>query len=248
MFGTLLESRARRERAGKGAVVSVVVHAGLIVLAVAATAAAGTGPIDHEERVVSITPPVTEIADPPPPRPPDEVPTGPVAPDAVGGAPILVPPIDVPDALPAIDATAAETRAEDFARGARRAGELPAGTAAPGADGTPILAFQADKPVVAVGGCAPRFPDVLRSANVEGEVLALLRSANVEGEVLAQFVVDAEGRADASTFKVLKSSHELFAAAVKSCLPSMRFIPAEAGGRRVSQIVQQPFVFALDRR
>jgi periplasmic protein TonB len=235
MFGTLLESRARRERAGKGAVVSVVVHAGLIVLAVAATAAAGTGPIDHEERVVSITPPVTEIADPPPPRPPDEVPTGPVAPDAVGGAPILVPPIDVPDALPAIDATAAETRAEDFARGARRAGELPAGTPAPGADGTPILAFQADKPVLAVGGCAPRFPDVLRSANVEGEVLA-------------QFVVDAEGRADASTFKVLKSSHELFAAAVKSCLPSMRFIPAEAGGRKVSQIVQQPFVFALDRR
>lgn len=235
MFGTLLESRARRERAGKGAVVSVVVHAGLIVLAVAATAAAGTGPIDHEERVVSITPPVTEIADPPPPRPPDEVPTGPVAPDAVGGGPILVPPIDVPEALPPIDATAAETRAEDFARGARRAGELPAGTPAPGADGTPILDFQADKPVVAVGGCAPRFPDTLRSANVEGEVLA-------------QFVVDAEGRADASTFKVLKSSHELFAAAVKSCLPSMRFIPAEAGGRKVSQIVQQPFVFALDRR
>lgn len=234
MFGTLLESRARRERAGKGAVVSVVVHAGLIVLAVAATAAAGTGPIDHEERVVSITPPVTEIADPPP-RPPDEVPTGPVAPDAVGGGPILVPPIDVPEALPPIDATAAETRAEDFARGARRAGELPAGTPAPGADGTPILDFQADKPVVAVGGCAPRFPD-------------MLRSANVEGEVLAQFVVDAEGRADASTFKVLKSSHELFAAAVKSCLPSMRFIPAEAGGRKVSQIVQQPFVFALDRR
>ena len=38
----------------------------------------------------------------------------------------------------------------------------------------------------------------------------MLRSANVEGEVLAQFVVDTTGRADMSTFKVLKSTHELF--------------------------------------
>ena len=38
----------------------------------------------------------------------------------------------------------------------------------------------------------------------------MLRSANVEGEVLAQFVVDTTGRAEMGTFKVLKSSHDLF--------------------------------------
>ena len=38
----------------------------------------------------------------------------------------------------------------------------------------------------------------------------MLRSANVEGEVLAQFVVDTTGRYESGTFKVLKSSNEQF--------------------------------------
>ena len=75
----------------------------------------------------------------------------------------------------------------------------------------------------------------------------MLKSANVEGEVLAQFVVDTTGRADMSTFKVLKSSHELFTTAVRNVLPQMRFYPAEIGGRKVKQMVQQPFTFALTK-
>jgi protein TonB len=69
----------------------------------------------------------------------------------------------------------------------------------------------------------------------------------VEGEVLAQFVVDTTGRADMSTFKVLKSSHELFTQSVRNVLPNMRFYPAEIGGRKVKQMVQQPFTFALTK-
>jgi len=69
----------------------------------------------------------------------------------------------------------------------------------------------------------------------------------VEGEVLAQFVVDTTGRADMSTFKVLKSSHELFTQSVRNVLPQMRFYAAEIGGRKVKQMVQQPFTFALTK-
>ena len=75
----------------------------------------------------------------------------------------------------------------------------------------------------------------------------MLRSSNVEGEVLAQFVVDTTGRADMSQFKVLKSSHDLFTNAVKSFLGGARFYPAEIGGRKVKQLVQQPFNFTLTR-
>ena len=84
------------------------------------------------------------------------------------------------------------------------------------------------------GNPGPRYPD-------------MLRSANVEGEVLAQFVVDTTGRADMSTFKVLKSSHDLFTNAVHSTLPNMRFYAAEIGGRKVKQLVQMPFQFALTK-
>jgi hypothetical protein len=32
---------------------------------------------------------------------------------------------------------------------------------------------------------------------------------------------------------------------VRAVLPALRFLPAEAGGRRVRQLVRQPFTFAL---
>ena len=99
----------------------------------------------------------------------------------------------------------------------------------------PYFDFQVEKQVAFVAGsAAPRYPDELRKRHVEGEVLA-------------QFVVDATGRPDASTFKVLKSSDELFASAVRSALGGMRFKPAEVGGRAVKQVVQMPFVFSLSR-
>jgi protein TonB len=46
---------------------------------------------------------------------------------------------------------------------------------------------------------------------------------------------------------VLKSSHELFTQAVKNALPNMRFYPAEVGGKKVKQLVQQPFTFSLSK-
>lgn len=93
--------------------------------------------------------------------------------------------------------------------------------------------FQVESPVsVAESGSQARYPDILRQAGVEGEVLA-------------QFVVDTSGHAEASTFKALKSTHQLFTEAVRTALPGMRFVPAQVGGRRVRQLVQQPFTFAI---
>ena len=56
---------------------------------------------------------------------------------------------------------------------------------------------------------------------------------------------ERSGGAGAGPFRGLKSSHELFPAAVRNALPSMRFLPAEVGGRKVKQLVQQPFTFAI---
>ena len=84
------------------------------------------------------------------------------------------------------------------------------------------------------GTGVPRYPDILRSAGVEGEVLA-------------QFVVDTTGRVELNTYKTIRKSHDLFEAALRSALPNMRFLPAEVGGRKVKQLVQQPFVFALQK-
>ena len=76
---------------------------------------------------------------------------------------------------------------------------------------------------------------------------AALRAAKIHGEVLAQFVVDVHGRVEPGTFKAVKSDHALFTQAVSDALPGLRFEPAEVGGKKVRQLVQQPFTFALSR-
>lgn len=93
---------------------------------------------------------------------------------------------------------------------------------------------QVEKPVAArPGSKGPEFP-------------VMMRASGVEGTVLAMFVVDTNGAAELSTFKVVKSDHESFTNSVRDALPEMRFLPAQIGGRKVRQLVQQPFMFDLD--
>jgi protein TonB len=102
----------------------------------------------------------------------------------------------------------------------------------PSAQNDVYFEFQVEKRVAALpGNPAPRYPDVLRAAQVEGQVLS-------------QFVVDTAGRADTATFKVIKSAHDLFTMAVKRNLPLMEFSPAEVNGRKVKQLVQMSFMFS----
>jgi TonB family protein len=72
---------------------------------------------------------------------------------------------------------------------------------------------------------------------------ASLRSTKVEGEVLVAFVVDTSGLAIPSSLKVLRSTDSLFTAAVRDAIVDMRFVPAQFNGRKVKQLVQQPFFF-----
>jgi TonB family protein len=99
----------------------------------------------------------------------------------------------------------------------------------------PYFEFQVEHPVIpAPGNMGPRYPDSLKVAGVEGVVLA-------------QFVVDTNGYVLPGSFKVLKSDHDMFTRAVASALPNVRFIPAEVGGKKVRQVVQQPFQFSLSK-
>jgi protein TonB len=72
-----------------------------------------------------------------------------------------------------------------------------------------------------------------------------LRSAGMEGRVVAEFVIDTMGRAELATFRAVESAHKLFTRAVRDALVRMRFAPAEAHGRLVRVLVRQDFVFEL---
>lgn len=96
--------------------------------------------------------------------------------------------------------------------------------------------YQVEKPAVALPDSpAPIYP-------------AALRSAHIQGKVYAQFVVNRTGQVEPGSVKLTKSTNQAFASAVLEALPKMRFTPADVGGVRVKQLVQQPFTFALSAK
>ena len=88
----------------------------------------------------------------------------------------------------------------------------------------------------------PAERDPLSAAPVYPEIL---RTNGIEGHVVAQYVIDTTGYADASSFRVMDTSHPLFTGAVREAIPGMHFRPAELAGKRVRQIVQQEFKFVI---
>jgi protein TonB len=59
------------------------------------------------------------------------------------------------------------------------------------------------------------------------------------------FVVDTTGRIDTTTIEVPPSVHVQFAKAVRDVLVLWHFYPAEVRGRRVRQLMEQPFEFRI---
>ncbi len=229
MFNNLLESKAKKQKSPGGMFVSAVLHVLIIFLAVKATLNAGQKKEKREEKVDFVE---VKKDEPPPPKekPPEVV----VAPPPKGFQ-TLTAPVNIPDVLPDIDLSKKATNEADFTGKGAQGGRDKGVVGAPPSDNQVYFEYQVEKPVMSVPGSpSPRYPDILKSAGVEGEVVV-------------SFEVDTTGRANVASLKILKSTHDLFAAAVRTALPSMRFLPAEAGGKKVRQLVQQPFVFNIQK-
>jgi protein TonB len=233
MFNNLVESKKKSTRKMGGTIFSFVAHYGLILFVIYTSAQAATqddGP--KQEKVDFVEVKKEEAPKPKEPPPPELV----AAPPPPKGFQVLTAPVEIPNVLPDIDLTRRVTNEADFT-GKGAAGGFSTGAevkTAPREDNT-YFEFQVEKPVMqAPNSPTPQYPDILRQAGVEGEALV-------------SFVVDTTGRADVASFKVIRTTHELFATAVKNALPRMRFIPAEVGDKKVRQLVQQPFSFAITK-
>ena len=93
------------------------------------------------------------------------------------------------------------------------------------------LEFQVEQTAKIRNAVTPIYPD-------------RLRAAKVEGLVLVQFVVNENGSAQMESFKVLRSTDNEFSEAVKKAVNASSFHPAEIKGKKVKQLVQQPYKFA----
>jgi protein TonB len=216
-----------------GTTFSIVLHTVLIGAAVYATARAGVK--DEKAKAEKIQ--FVEMKKEPPkvpdkPPPPKEVVVKPPPPK---GFQVLRAPVRIDIKIPEIDLSKAITNENDFSGKGVKGGTGSGVVGGIANTNQTYFEFQVEKP-------AESLPD-----NPKPKYPSVLESSGIAGEVQAQFMVKSEGKADMDTFKVLKSTNELFTQAVKNVLPRMRFSPAQIGGKPVNQLVQQAFQFAVPR-
>jgi TonB family protein len=226
MLQLLLESGApRRVRSAGWTMASVMTHAAIVTAAIAATSQAITGIADDPSAI-----PDVRYVKPAMPQPRDEPRT---APARSWPVPAVhdIPPIAIPS-IPTVDVAAPFS--DDIVR------ILGPGIATPNAPrGTPSGGIHTDVSVDRIvlsrpGNSRPDYPDALRSAALEGDVLVA-------------FVVDSLGLVETRSIRILESTHDLFSEAVRRWLPRTRYIPAEVRGTRVRQLVQQRVGFTIRR-
>ena len=223
-----LESAGTRRRSVRSMVPSIAFHAGVVFLAVRATANAALAPATspQESPLVQFAPPPSARSAPargssrarPNPRlPRTDIP---VVSFTVGQIPPALP--TQSQGLPTVD---------EF-----RSGALPpAGAGRPGEVGTTsvLRGDEVDRQVEPLGGGPrPDYPDALRAASVGGTVVA-------------EFVVDSSGRPEPASFRAIRADDPRFVTAVRAAVLRARFRPAEAAGKHVRQLVQEPFTFAI---
>ena len=232
MFQLLLESNATPTSRIGGSLFSTVGHMAMVAAAVTLTSLTPKRWLDTTEYRASFVP----VAPAPLVR---QAPTAQTSHSSASsapahGAPSLIVAPEITLGLPSIDVNLSVSQSEPlFGLG----GGQPDGTAASGAvgatDGSPWSAEQVDKPVILQPGApSPAYPETLRSAGIAGSVVV-------------EFVVDTLGWVEAGSLSLLQSDHLQFSSAVERVVPRLRFVPAEARGRKVRQRVRLPFRFDL---
>lgn len=154
-----------------------------------------------------------------------------IAPISVGGT-AVVPEIDLSNTVNGIDSALVPTK---------RVSELvPALVPVRSATGSgggrregPYTKDDVDKVVVPFpNNPKPRYPGAMQRQGIEASFVA-------------QFVVDSTGRVDEKTLVFPPNARSQFTDEVRRTLRRSRYYPAEVGGQRVMQLVEQRFTFIL---
>jgi periplasmic protein TonB len=149
-------------------------------------------------------------------------------------APPLIAPIDIPTSLPDIDYSAVATESVSFGNTTESLARTVIGGAnAVLGPGNAYSEFVVDKTVwPRKGNPMPHYP-------------GSLERAGVEARFVVRFVVDSTGKVDPKQMDFPQTAERGFIESVKYALLRSRYFPAELGGVRVRQIVQQEFVFLI---
>ena len=239
MLTVLLESRAARQRRVGSTILSALAHGTVIAAVVALTLPdrgnARQGPDAAAVAPVTYVHPVAPAPDARAAAPRTDAPTEPSIPRI--DLPTIDAPVITPTEIPPVDLSVPATTSDQILIGHRSSASSFGASS------------QSGIPVGGTGGVSDatavdRAPRILGRA-IEPRYPAALRSAGVQGHVLAEFVVDTTGRAELGTLRFPELTNPLFGDAVREALARYRFTPGELAGRKVRTRVAVPFEFRL---
>ncbi|MGH7513807.1 MAG: energy transducer TonB [Gemmatimonadales bacterium] len=221
---TLLESHRSFFQVTECALVSVLAHAGLVWLAVGATAEGTRIPTDEREaRVFFLLPPDRVAVRS---RQVETIQWGRLGQDLENGRLLVT----LGESRP-MRTLARAARGPRDRSGAR--GQLPFGPTSPFVPDSVFSVLQVDQLVERYEtSAAPVYPS---------DLLAI----GAEGQVDATYVVDTIGVVDTTSIEVQRSDDPRFTQSVRNALGLMRFRPARRDGRKVRQLVEQRFRFRI---
>jgi protein TonB len=104
----------------------------------------------------------------------------------------------------------------------------------PGGAALPLDARVVEDPPVLLAHPAVRYPEVLRQAGIEGEVMI-------------EAVLDTLGRVETGSARVVRGAHALMDAEAMSVVGGSRYRPGRMGSHAVRVRIQVPVRFALRR-
>jgi protein TonB len=235
MFERMIESAPARRRSAAQVVVSVAVHAGLVVVAVRATSAVAAPGAERPRPDTLIW-----TTDPAPPATTPRARPGPAEGDLPRHSPETRGPPRVPDfnapEIPPLHGRLTEEAGQsvELMRRQLRAGP---GAGAGGVESPPdssrvFGSADLDRGVEVIEQPAPAYPPALRAAGVRGY-------ADLE------FVVGSDGRVEAGSVVIRGASHAAFGESARDAIVVARFRPAMLRGRAVRQLVRQRIRFDL---
>ncbi|MFI5279593.1 MAG: energy transducer TonB [Gemmatimonadales bacterium] len=227
MFALIESGRAPR-RGGEwtSRTLSLAIHTAIITAGVMATRQVAQSP----DPKIFVDPNLIWTATPTP-----RSASAPCAGCQLPGRPFPTPfPVPVPD--PTLDPATIPT---SFTPGVSAdPGAPPSITLAPGTrpmpGGLPLESRVVDEPPEMLSHPEPRYPEILRQAGIEGNVLV-------------EAVIDTTGRVEAGSLRIISAAHPLFASEAEQVVLASRYRPGRTSGRAVRVRVRVPISFDIQR-
>ena len=229
MFTELVESKSDKRNvryAVPGTMMSVIVHVGVVCGVVAATMQSAPAAAPTAEGTIPIVFPEAARQAPTTQTAPAPVP-------ALERPDIIVPPVEIPQDIPPVEAAADLN--SNVALWSERCREFSWGGLGERSGTSPTQAYHqevVDDPPRLVSTPPLRYPD-------------RLRAAGVEGRVLIEVVIDTTGHPEPESLRVVAGDRAPFEEEATRLVLGSLFRPGPVRGRSVRALVQVPVAFAI---